>query len=77
MILEAGKRIQGQNRYCTHYIINLEFECVREVVRVDDMPYGSLYEAVKTLMLRSALQRQNLPVKFTKFSQNCNLRVPL
>jgi len=76
MILEAGKRIQGQNRYCIHYIINLEFERVREVIIVDDMPYGSLYEAVKTLMLRSALQRQNLPVKFIKLFQNCNLKVP-
>jgi hypothetical protein len=65
MILEEGKRIQGQNRHCIHYIINLEFECVREVIIVDDMPYGSPGEAVKTFMLRSALLRQNLPVKFT------------
>jgi hypothetical protein len=36
------------------------------IILVDDMPYDSLDEAVKTLMLRSALQRQNLPVKFTK-----------
>jgi len=45
---------------------------VREVIIiVYDMPYGSPDEAVKILMLRSALQRQNLPVKFIKLSQNC------
>lgn len=50
---------------------------MREVIIiVYDMPYGSPDEAVKILMLRSALQRQNLPVKFIKLSQNCNLIVP-
>jgi hypothetical protein len=54
----------------------LEFECLREVIIiVDDMPYGSPDEAVKTLMLRSALQRQNLPEKFIKLSHYCNLIV--
>lgn len=46
------------------------------IIIVDDMPYGTLDEAVKTLMLRSTMQRQNLPVKFTKLSQNCNVIVP-
>jgi hypothetical protein len=46
------------------------------IIIVDDMPYGSPDEAVKTLMLRSALQSQNLPVKLTKLSQNCNVIVP-
>jgi hypothetical protein len=52
---------------------------VREVIlTVDDKPYGSPDEAVKTPMLRSALQRQNLPVKFIKLSQNyCKLIIPL
>jgi len=77
MILKAGKRIQGQNRQCIHYIISLEFECAGEViVIVDDMPYGSPDEAVKTVMFRSALQRQNLPVKLIKLSQNCKLIIP-
>ena len=67
MILEAGKRVQGQNRYCTHYITNLEFGCVCNIIlTVDDTPHGGPDKAVKTPMFRSALQRQNLPVKFIK-----------
>lgn len=46
------------------------------IITVDDMKHDSPEEAVKILMLRSALQRQNLPVKFTELSQNCTLIVP-